>query len=303
MSTTAENTNTTAPPPPPPPPFPSSSFSMGVTQLFDKEGGSSTYTYILYCKETLEGIIVDPVDVQVQRDIEVVKSLGITKILYGVNTHMHADHITGTGLLKQQKNNNNNQQHQQQQNNTNNTNNNTNNNAAAASTIFATMQSMISKASTAKADIYIGHGDTIKFGKRFVTVRATPGHTDGCLSFVADDESFVLAGDALLIGGCGRTDFQQGSATELYKSVHTQLFSLPPTCVVCPAHDYKGNTHSTVAEQMATNPRLAKTTVDEFVKIMADVCASLPYPKKIDTALPANIVCGVLLATEEEEKK
>jgi len=122
--------------------------------------------------------------------------------------------------------------------------------------------------------------------------RSTPGHTDGCLSYVADDQSFVLTGDALLIQGCGRTDFQGGSSEKLYDSVHTQLFSLPDSTVVYPGHDYKGRLSSTIGSEKETNPRLgAGKTKEEFVDIMANL--NLAQPKKIDVAVPANLRCGV----------
>lgn len=151
---------------------------------------------------------------------------------------------------------------------------------------------MISKASKAKADIHVEPGDRIVFGARYLEVRATPGHTEGCVSYVADDDSFVLTGDALLIQGCGRTDFQGGSAETLYESVWSQLFNLPDSTVVYPAHDYKGRLSSTIGAEKETNPRLGKDkTKDEFVEIMANL--NLSYPKKIDVAVPANMRCGV----------
>jgi sulfur dioxygenase len=144
--------------------------------------------------------------------------------------------------------------------------------------------------SGAKADILVEAGDRICFGNRYVEVRATPGHTAGCLSYVSDDQSFVLTGDALLIQGCGRTDFQGGSATTLYESVHSQLFTLPEDCTVYPAHDYMGRVSSTIGMEKKTNPRLSKP-FEEFVEIMTNL--SLSYPKKIDVAVPANMRCGV----------
>ena len=154
------------------------------------------------------------------------------------------------------------------------------------------MQSVIAKSSGAAADIHIEAGDRIVFGSRFLSVRATPGHTAGCVSYVADDESFVLSGDALLIQGCGRTDFQGGSAETLYQSVHSQLFTLPATTVVYPAHDYKSRTSSTIGDEKENNPRLGKSkTKQEFIEIMANL--NLDYPKKIDVAVPANLRCGV----------
>lgn len=224
--------------------------------MFDDD--SSTYTYLLWDTATSDAILVDPVDIQVSRDLDAVKELGLN-LLYGVNTHAHADHITGTGLLKQK---------------------------------VDGLQSIISEASGAKADIHINHGDRIVFGSRYIEARATPGHTVGCLSYVADDESFVLTGDVLLILGCGRTDFQGGSSATLFESVHTQLFSLPDSTIVYPAHDYKGRTQSLIGDEKEKNSRLGGgKTKEEFVDIMANL--NLAYPKHIDVAVPANMKCGI----------
>lgn len=136
-------------------------------------------------------------------------------------------------------------------------------------------------------------GDRITFGNnRYVSVRATPGHTEGCVSYLTDDQTKVFTGDALLIMGCGRTDFQGGSAETLYDSVHRQLFTLSDDTLVYPAHDYKGRTHSTIGEEKANNPRLGGgKTKEEFVTFMANL--KLDYPKKIDVAVPANLRCGI----------
>ena len=229
---------------------------IGLKQLFDDD--SSTYTYLLWDTDTKDAIIVDPVDIQVDRDVNEVTELGLN-LVYGVNTHAHADHITGTYLLKQK---------------------------------VSGLQSIIAKSSGAAADILIEAGDRIAFGHRHVEVRSTPGHTNGCLSYVADDKLFVLTGDALLIQGCGRTDFQGGSAATLYDSIQSQLFTLPSSTIVYPAHDYMGRTSSTIGTELETNPRLGKDkTKDQFIDIMANL--NLAYPKKIDVAVPANMRCGV----------
>lgn len=234
----------------------SSKGELGLKQLFDED--SSTFTYLLWDKTSKDAVVIDPVDLQVDRDLALVSELGLN-LLYGVNTHAHADHITGTGLLKQK---------------------------------VDGLKSVISDASGAVADLKIVPGDHILFGSRFLEARGTPGHTVGCMSFVADDSSFVMTGDTLLIGGCGRTDFQGGSAENLYDSVHTQLFSLPETAIVYPAHDYKGSTQSTIQKEKETNARLGGgKTKEEFVEIMNNL--KLSYPKKIDVAVPANMRCGV----------
>ncbi|XP_048859743.1 persulfide dioxygenase ETHE1, mitochondrial-like isoform X2 [Brienomyrus brachyistius] len=140
------------------------------------------------------------------------------------------------------------------------------------------------------ADIQLSEGDYITFGKHSLVVRETPGHTDGCVTLVLDDQSMAFTGDALLIRGCGRTDFQQGCPQKLYQSVHQKIFTLPAHCLIYPAHDYKGQMVSTVDEEKKFNPRLTKT-LEEFVEIMDNL--NLPKPGKIDIAVPANLVCGL----------
>jgi sulfur dioxygenase len=150
--------------------------------------------------------------------------------------------------------------------------------------------SVLSKASAGQADQLVVEGDVISFGNRSLKVLSTPGHTEGCISFVMDDESRVFTGDTLLIRGCGRTDFQGGDAGLLWDGVRSKLFTLPPTCAVYPAHDYKGRTQSTIGEEVELNPRLTKSK-EEFQEIMANL--GLNRPAKMDTAVPANMRCGV----------
>merc|ERR1712150_142990 len=140
------------------------------------------------------------------------------------------------------------------------------------------LKSIISQASKAKGDITVVPGDKIVFGDRYLEVRATPGHTEGCVSFVTDDKKMVFTGDTMLIQGCGRTDFQGGSASTLYDSVHSQLFTLPDDCIVFPAHDYKGRFRSTIADERKNNPRLGEgKSKDDFIEIMKNL--NLSYPK------------------------
>nr|XP_040020681.1 persulfide dioxygenase ETHE1, mitochondrial [Gasterosteus aculeatus aculeatus] len=223
-------------------------------QLFESE--SSTYTYLLADTETKEAILIDPVLETIDRDLKLIHELGLN-LKVAVNTHCHADHITSTGLMKKR---------------------------------LAGLRSAISKFSGASADILLSEGDKIYFGKHHVAVRETPGHTDGCVALVSGDQSMAFTGDALLIRGCGRTDFQQGSPERLYKSVHEKIFTLPDQCLIYPAHDYTGRTVSTVGEERTFNPRLTKS-LDEFVTIMNNL--NLPKPKKIDVSVPANLVCGI----------
>nr|QCY41192.1 persulfide dioxygenase [Sinonovacula constricta] len=217
---------------------------------------SFTYTYLLADAKTKEAILIDPVLETVDRDVKLVTDMGLN-LLYGVNTHVHADHITGTGKIKEK---------------------------------IPTCKSVISEVSTAKADIKLKAGDKLKFGNFEIEARATPGHTGGCMTFVCHKKGLVFTGDAVLIRGCGRTDFQEGDAAKLYKSVHSQIFSLPDDYLVLPAHDYTGQTSSTVGEEKTLNPRLTKS-LEEFQQIMKNL--NLPYPKQIDKALPANLVCGI----------
>ncbi|XP_061098211.1 persulfide dioxygenase ETHE1, mitochondrial [Conger conger] len=223
-------------------------------QLF--EPTSSTYTYLLGDEETKEAVIIDPVLEMVDRDAKLIEELGLT-LKVAVNTHCHADHITGTGLLKKR---------------------------------LHGSKSAISLLSGANADILFSEGDFIPFGRHALMVKETPGHTDGCLTFILGDLSMAFTGDALLIRGCGRTDFQQGCSKRLYESVHQKIFTLPAHCLIYPAHDYKGQTVSSVAEEKKFNPRLTKP-LEEFVTIMANL--NLPKPAQIDIAVPANLVCGL----------
>lgn len=170
---------------------------------------------------------------------------------------MHADHITGSGYLKQ---------------------------------LVPGVKSVISRASGAKADQHLEDNEKIQFGRHEIEAIKTPGHTNGCMSFVIHEQGVVFTGDTLLIRGCGRTDFQEGDSKKLYESVHKRIFSLPENFKVLPAHDYKGQMESTVHEEKTLNPRLTKT-LDEFVNIMDNL--NLPYPKQIDRAVPANRECGL----------
>lgn len=241
-----------------------SSSNLIFRQLFDRE--SCTYTYLLGDASTKEAVLIDPVIELAERDAQLVKDMGLN-LTYVMNTHVHADHITGTGLLKK---------------------------------LIPGCKSLISKMSGAKADVHVEHGDIIEFGSQKLEVRSTPGHTNGCITYISHDTSMAFTGDALLIRGCGRTDFQDGSPTKLYESVHSQILSLPSNYSLYPAHDYKGMTVTTVEEEKEFNPRLTRTE-EQFVEIMENL--GLPYPKKIDESLPANTVCGLYNLPEAFEAK
>ncbi|XP_075976634.1 persulfide dioxygenase ETHE1, mitochondrial [Anticarsia gemmatalis] len=223
-------------------------------QLFDTV--SSTYSYLLGDTQTREAVLIDPVLEHAERDAALIKELGF-KLVYAMNTHMHADHITGTGKLKG---------------------------------LIPDTKSVIGKASGAQADVHLNDGDVVKFGKHKLLATATPGHTNGCLTYICHEQGIAFTGDTLLIRGCGRTDFQEGSSEGLYKSVHERIFTLPDHYTLYPAHDYRGQTATTVGEEKKYNPRLTKP-LPEFVNIMKNL--NLPYPKMIDKAVPANKVCGL----------
>ena len=226
---------------------------MIFRQLFDPT--SSTYTYLL--GDSGEAVLIDPVYEQVPRDLALLQELGL-KLVATLDTHVHADHVTGAWRLRQR----------------------------SGSRIA------ISAASGAnEADAPLKHGDRVSFGQRALNVRATPGHTSGCLSYVLDDQSMAFTGDSLLIRGCGRTDFQQGSPQQLFASVHEQILSLPGECLLYPGHDYRGITVTSVAEERRYNPRLGgDVDVGDFSGYMNNL--HLPHPKQMAVAVPANLRCG-----------
>jgi sulfur dioxygenase len=226
-------------------------------QLFDAD--SSTYTYLLADPDTKEAVLIDPVFEQHQRDRALIDELGLT-LLATLDTHCHADHVTGAWLMNQA--------------------------VGSRIGISGRYGDMVQG-----ADWLLDHGDTITFGDRALQVRATPGHTDGCITYVLDDQSMAFTGDCLLIRGAGRCDFQQGDAHRMYRSITEQIFTLPDDCTIWPAHDYSGRTSSSVAEEKAHNPRIGgQADETDFVGYMENL--GLPHPKKLDIAIPANCVCG-----------
>jgi glyoxylase-like metal-dependent hydrolase (beta-lactamase superfamily II)/rhodanese-related sulfurtransferase len=224
-------------------------------QLFDPT--SSTYTYLLGCSATREALLIDPVFEQVRRDAALVGELGLT-LVWTLDTHVHADHVTGAWLLKQR---------------------------------LGSRIALAAASGASGADRLLQDGDRIEFGRRSLEVRATPGHTSGCVTYVLDDESMAFTGDCLMIRGSGRTDFQQGDPRALYRSVRSRIFSLPESCLLYPAHDYRGLTVSSVLEEKRYNPRLGgEIGENDYVGYMKNL--DLPHPKKIDEAVPANLRCG-----------
>ena len=229
---------------------------MIFRQLYDEV--SSTYTYLLADEDSREAILIDPVFEQLHRDLALLRELDLSlKIV--ADTHAHADHVTSAWLLKQKTG----------------------------------CQIALSAAAGAKnVDLPLKHGDTIGVTGITLEVRATPGHTNGCQTYVLSDHSMAFTGDTLLIRGCGRSDFQQGDAARLYHSITEQIFSLPDDCAIYPAHDYNGRTESSVGEEKKHNPRVGGGADEkDFVHYMHAM--QLPHPKKIDEALPANMRSGM----------
>ncbi len=223
-------------------------------QLFESK--SSTYTYLLADSDSKEAILIDSVLETVDRDLQLIQELGL-QLKYVLDTHVHADHVTGAGEIRNR---------------------------------LGIKTGAAKNAHVPCVDENLVEGNEIKFGSYIIKTLETPGHTDASLSFYC--EEMIFTGDALLIRGCGRTDFQSGSADQLYDSVTKKLFNLPPKTIVYPAHDYKGFTSSTVEAEIKNNPRLGQgKTKEQFKEIMANL--KLDYPKQIDVALPANMACGL----------
>jgi glyoxylase-like metal-dependent hydrolase (beta-lactamase superfamily II) len=230
---------------------------MIFRQLF--EPGSSTYTYLLACPESRKAVLVDPVLDSVERDLAVLQEMSLT-LAYTLETHVHADHITSAARLR----------------------------SLVGSKIACPEMDGL-----AEADVGVSEMQPLDVGGITLKPLFTPGHTDAHHSYLVEtpDAVRVMTGDALLIDGCGRTDFQGGSAETLYHSIHDKIFNLPDDTLVYPGHDYNRRHVSSVGEQRERNPRLGGgKSVEEFVAIMAAL--KLPYPKKMDVAVPANLRCG-----------
>jgi glyoxylase-like metal-dependent hydrolase (beta-lactamase superfamily II)/rhodanese-related sulfurtransferase len=230
-------------------------------QLLDP--ATSTYTYLLADEVTREALLIDPVREQLERDVELLEELEL-ELTQALETHVHADHVTAGGPLRAR---------------------------------LGCRLVLGERTGVRTADRLVRDGDTIPLGRLALEARSTPGHTDGCITYVCAEPRMAFTGDALFIRGCGRTDFQQGDAGALYASVHEKILSLPGDTRLYPGHDYRGRTVTTVEEERRFNPRLGGgRTRAEFVAIMGGL--RLPPPLRIDEAVPANMASG-LTAPEE----
>ncbi len=231
---------------------------MLIKQLFDKT--SCTYTYLIADLDSKEALFIDPVNTHIKDYLALLKSHDL-QLKYAFETHVHADHVSASGLLRQ---------------------------ATGAKTGIGC------ECGSESADYSLEGGEVFTLGAAIkIKTIHTPGHTAGGISFLWNDR--VFTGDTLFIGGCGRTDFQKGSAGDLYDSITQKIFALPGETLIYPGHDYKGNFVSCVYQEKTTNPRVAGKTREEFIEIMDNL--NLPVPKLIDKAVPANLYCGV----DEEE--
>lgn len=228
---------------------------MIFRQLFD--AASSTYTYVLGCESSREAIIIDPVFEQHARDTALLRELNL-KIKYSLDTHVHADHVTGAWLMKQ---------------------------------AFDAQVALAADAGAANVDLPLKDAMVLAFGDYSVTAMHTPGHTNGCFTFITMDKHMAFTGDCLLIRGAGRTDFQAGDVHEMWHSIRDKIFTLPDDCLIYPGHDYMGRTVSTVTEEKRHNPRIGgEAREEDFAGYMDNL--GLPHPKQLEIALPANMRSG-----------
>jgi sulfur dioxygenase len=230
---------------------------MLFRQLFEPK--SSAYTYLIGCEDEGEAVLIDPVLETVDRDLKLLGELGLT-LKYTIETHIHADHVTGAARLRE---------------------------------ATGCQCAVPEKSGADQIDVAVREGAAIEIGGLRLQPLYTPGHTDDHHSYLleAGGTARVFTGDALMIEGCGRTDFQNGDPATLYRSVHEKIFSLADDTLVYPGHDYQQRRVSSVGQEKARNPRLGGgKTVEEFVAIMAAL--DLPHPKMMDVAVPANRECG-----------
>lgn len=230
---------------------------MLFRQLFEPQ--SSAYTYLIACQETGRAALIDPVLETVERDLQLIEELGVS-LEFTIETHIHADHVTGAARLRE---------------------------------LTGSKAAVPEKSGADHADLAVREGQPIEVGTLRLHPLFTPGHTDDHHAYLleSDGTARVVTGDALLVDSCGRTDFQNGDASTLYRSVHEKIFALPDETLVYPGHDYQNRHVSSVAQERERNPRLGGgKTVEEFVAIMSGL--NLARPKKMDVAVPANRLCG-----------
>jgi len=230
---------------------------MKIEQLFDP--ATSTFSYLLWDENTKQAALIDSVNEQLERDTLLIRQLGL-ELRYTLETHIHADHVTGSGVLRN---------------------------------TFNSQVAVHENSGAGCADILLTDGDTLKLGDEVIEVMHTPGHTNTDISYRI--KGAVFTGDALLINGCGRTDFQSGDAKTLYRSITKKLFTLDDETIVYPGHDYNGFTSSTIGREKTFNPRLGNNRSEqEFVAIMDSLI--LQPPARIDIAVPGNQHCGLKAA-------
>jgi glyoxylase-like metal-dependent hydrolase (beta-lactamase superfamily II) len=231
---------------------------MIFRQLFDLE--TSTYSYLLADGDVREAVLIDPVLERIERDASLLRELEL-HLLYTLETHVHADHVTA---------------------------------ASGHRDALGSKVAVGAATGVRNPDLLLRDGERLRFGRYELEVRATPGHTSGCVTYVEAGAGVAFTGDALLIRGCGRTDFQGGDARTLFRSVRQRIFSLPDDTLLYPAHDYAGRCVTTVGEEKRWNRRLGLALSEtRFVELMAAL--RLAYPKRIDVAVPSNLQCGVLV--------
>lgn len=232
---------------------------MIFKQFFETE--TCTFTYLLACEKTKQAVLIDTVESEVPKYLKELDAQDL-KLVYTLETHVHADHVTAADILRQK---------------------------------LGSKSVVHRDAGAICGDLLVTDGVHLIVGSLDLEVRYTPGHTNGCMSFFAGDRIFT--GDSLLIGGCGRTDFQSGDAGKLYDSIHAKIFSLNDDVIIYPGHDYNSNTQSTVGEERKNNKRLGNNRSREaFINLMSEL--KLAYPKYIDVAVPANQACGKVVSPQ-----
>lgn len=225
-----------------------------------QEPDSCTYTYLLSCETTGETVLIDPVLDTAERDLKIIHDMGL-ELTYTLDTHIHADHLSGAQHLKS---------------------------LSGSRIVYPAIDELPC------VDIGVKEGTPFQIGHINIHPLFTPGHTDHHHAYLIDNgtQKMLFSGDALLIEACGRTDFQSGDAAVLYKSIHDKFFTLPDETLVYPCHDYEGRCVTSIAQEKQRNPRLGNNkSLKAFIEIMDNM--DLPYPRKIDFAVPGNQQCGI----------